>query len=41
MLTETRDEALRQTKRLEGAIAAEREKVVALLNADYDYGSDY
>lgn len=37
--TVERDEALRQTRRLEAAIAAEREKVEALLN--YDYGSDY
>jgi hypothetical protein len=36
-----RDEALRLTRRLEAAIAAEREKVVVLLNADYEYGSDY
>lgn len=34
-----RDEALRQTRRLEAAITAEREKVMALL--DYDYSSDY
>lgn len=36
-----RDEALRQTRRLEAAIAAEREKVQALLNEDYNYNSDY
>jgi len=36
-----RDEALRQTRRLEAAITAEREKVQALLENSYDYGSDY
>lgn len=36
-----RDEALRQTRRLEAAIAAEREKVQALLNDDFNYSSDY
>ncbi|KIX08434.1 uncharacterized protein Z518_03090 [Rhinocladiella mackenziei CBS 650.93] len=38
-LESERDEALRQTRRLEAAIIAEREKVQALL--DYDYPSDY
>jgi hypothetical protein len=36
-----RDEALRQTRRLEAAITAEREKVQALLNEDFNYASDY
>ncbi|KIW90708.1 uncharacterized protein Z519_08491 [Cladophialophora bantiana CBS 173.52] len=43
-LESERDEALRQTRRLEAAIAAEREKVQALLNDDFNYGgynSDY
>ncbi|KAJ4504031.1 hypothetical protein HRR83_007667 [Exophiala dermatitidis] len=42
-LESERDEALRQTRRLEAAIAAEREKVQALLDQDYtsDYPSDY
>ncbi|KAI1624827.1 hypothetical protein EDD37DRAFT_649165 [Exophiala viscosa] len=40
-LESERDEALRQTRRLEAAITAEREKVQALLENTYDYGSDY
>ncbi|EXJ84320.1 hypothetical protein A1O3_04987 [Capronia epimyces CBS 606.96] len=42
-LESERDEALRQTRRLEAAIAAERKKVQALLDRDYtsDYPSDY
>ncbi|EXJ78608.1 hypothetical protein A1O1_09009 [Capronia coronata CBS 617.96] len=42
-LESERDEALRQTRRLEAAIAAEREKVQALLDQDYasGYPSDY
>jgi hypothetical protein len=36
-----RDEALRQTRRLEAAVAAEREKVNTLLNEDFNYSSDY
>ncbi|OCT45011.1 hypothetical protein CLCR_05423 [Cladophialophora carrionii] len=40
-LESERDEALRQTRRLEAAITAEREKVQALLNDDFDYASDY
>lgn len=36
-----RDEALRQTRRLELAVAAEREKVNALINEDFNYASDY
>ncbi|KIW86094.1 hypothetical protein Z517_01488 [Fonsecaea pedrosoi CBS 271.37] len=40
-LESERDEALRQTRRLEAAITAEREKVQALLEDDYHYGSDY
>ncbi|KIV87591.1 hypothetical protein PV11_03125 [Exophiala sideris] len=40
-LESERDEALRQTRRLEAAITAEREKVQALLENSYDYGSDY
>ncbi|KIW60279.1 hypothetical protein PV05_00509 [Exophiala xenobiotica] len=42
-LESERDEALRQTRRLEAAIAAEREKVETLLNSSYDYSypSDY
>ncbi|KAK5247824.1 hypothetical protein LTS03_003082 [Exophiala xenobiotica] len=42
-LESERDEALRQTRRLEAAITAEREKVETLLNSSYDYSypSDY
>ncbi|KAJ9602854.1 hypothetical protein H2200_012634 [Cladophialophora chaetospira] len=40
-LESERDEALRQTRRLEAAIAAEREKVNALINDDFNYASDY
>ncbi|KIW33677.1 uncharacterized protein PV07_00506 [Cladophialophora immunda] len=40
-LESERDEALRQTRRLEAAIAAEREKVQTLLNDDFNYASDY
>ncbi|KIW21230.1 hypothetical protein PV08_01810 [Exophiala spinifera] len=36
-LESERDEALRQTRRLEAAIAAEREKVQTLLDSSYDY----
>ena len=41
LIRSNRDEALRQTRRLESAVTAEREKVQALLNADYEWGSDY
>ncbi|KIW64342.1 hypothetical protein PV04_09284 [Phialophora macrospora] len=40
-LESERDEALRQTRRLEAAITAEREKVQTLLNEDFNYSSDY
>ncbi|KAK5059730.1 hypothetical protein LTR84_009613 [Exophiala bonariae] len=40
-LESERDEALRQTRRLEVAIAAERDKVQTLIDYDYSYNSDY
>lgn len=36
-----RDEALRQTRRLEAEIIAERDKVQNLIDYDYSYDSDY
>ncbi|RVX75097.1 hypothetical protein B0A52_01374 [Exophiala mesophila] len=40
-LESERDEALRQTRRLEAEIIAEREKVQNLIDYDYSYDSDY